>query len=150
MVTRRNFVIGAGALAVGLPTAAHAGTEHVINMLNKGADGKAMVFEPDFVRAAIGDTIKIVPVDKGHFAVALPNVWPADVPQVKGKLNTEIIFTCDKEGLFGLKCTPHYAMGMVALVQVGTGAVPDDVKALKFPGEVGKRFAEQLTKAGTV
>lgn len=123
-----------------------AGKEHIINMLNKGADGKAMVFEPDFVRAAIGDIIKIVPVDKGHFAVPLPKVWPKDVPEIKGKMNTEVVFTVDKEGLYGLKCTPHYAMGMVAIVQVGT-AVPDDVKALKFPGEVGKRFAAQLEKA---
>jgi pseudoazurin len=150
MVTRRNLVLGAGALAV-LPTAAKAaGTEHVINMLNKGADGKPMVFEPDFVRAAVGDTIVIKPVDKGHFAVTLPKVWVADVPEVKGKLNAEIKFTCDKEGLFGLKCTPHYAMGMVALIQVGKGPVPDDVKALKFPGEVGKRFAKQLELAGAV
>jgi pseudoazurin len=146
MVTRRTLLAGAGALAVGIPTAARAGTEHVINMLNKGADGKAMVFEPDFIRAAVGDTIKLVPVDKGHFAVTLPKVWPKDTAEVKGKLNTEVVFTVDKEGIFGLKCTPHYAMGMIALVQVGT-AVPDDIKAMKFPGEVGKRFAAQLEKA---
>jgi pseudoazurin len=149
MVTRRAVVLGASALAV-LPTAARAGTEHVINMLNKGADGKAMVFEPDFIRAAIGDTIKIVPVDKGHFAVPLPKVWPEGVTEIKGKMNIELVFTVDKEGLYGLKCTPHYAMGMVALVQVGTAPIPDEIKALKLPGEVGKRFAAQLEKAAAV
>ena len=32
--------------------------EIVVNMKNKGADGAVMVFEPSFVRAAVGDTIK--------------------------------------------------------------------------------------------
>lgn len=135
-----------GAMALGLVAPQAMAGEHIINMLNKGSDGKAMVFEPDFVRAAVGDTIKIVPVDKGHFAVPLPKVWPEGVAEVKGKMNTELVFTVDKEGVYGLKCTPHYAMGMVAMVQVGN-AVPDSVKALKFPGEVGKRFAAQLEKA---
>jgi pseudoazurin len=137
--------VAAAIVAVGLASPAFA-AEHVINMLNKGADGKAMVFEPDFVRAAVGDTIKIVPVDKGHFAVSLKKVWPAGVTEIKTKINTEYSFTVEKEGLYGLNCTPHYAMGMIAMVQVGT-SVPDDVKALKFPGEVGKRFAAQLEKA---
>lgn len=136
----------AGILALSAATHSASAAEHVINMLNKGADGKAMVFEPDFVRAAVGDTIKFVPVDKGHFAVPLPKVWPKDVPEVKGKMNAELVFTVDKEGIYGIKCTPHYAMGMVAMIQVGT-AIPDDVKALKFPGEVGKRFTAQLEKA---
>jgi pseudoazurin len=136
----------AGLVALGAVVQSASAAEHVINMLNKGADGKAMVFEPDFVRAAVGDTIKVVPVDKGHFAVPLPKVWPKDAAEVKGKMNTELVFTVDKEGVYGLKCTPHYAMGMVAIVQVGT-AVPDEVKALKFPGEVGKRFTAQLEKA---
>ena len=143
----KNLVAAlAGVLALGVAAHGASAAEHVINMLNKGADGKAMVFEPDFVRAAVGDTIKLVPVDKGHFAVSLNKVWPADVPKIKSKLNTELIFTVEKEGIYGLNCTPHYAMGMVAMVQVGT-AVPDDVKALKFPGEVGKRFTAQLEKA---
>ena len=121
--------------------------EHVISMKNKGADGAAMVFEPDFVRAAVGDTIKLVPVDKGHFAVPLPKVWPADVPPIKGKVNVELVFTVEKEGTYGLKCTPHYAMGMIALIQVGNAPIADDIKALVFPGPVGKRFAAELAKA---
>jgi pseudoazurin len=143
---RTTIAALAGVLALGVMTQGASAAEHIINMLNKGADGKAMVFEPDFVRAAVGDTIKVVPVDKGHFAVPLPKVWPKDSPEVKGKMNAELVFTVDKEGIYGLKCTPHYAMGMVAMVQVGT-AVPDDVKAMKFPGEVGKRFEGQLAKA---
>ncbi len=144
-----NKLILATASVIALSTVANnaSAAEHIINMKNKGADGKAMVFEPDFVRAALGDTIKIVPVDKGHFAVPLPKVWPAGAVEVKGKMNAELVFTVDKEGIYGLKCTPHYPMGMVAIVQVGTAPVSDEIKALKFPGEVGKRFAAELEKA---
>jgi pseudoazurin len=145
---KKIIVAAASVMALSFAAQGAFAAEHVINMLNKGADGKAMVFEPDFVRAAVGDTIKIVPVDKGHFAVPLPKVWPKDAAEVKGKMNAELVFTVDKEGVYGLKCTPHYAMGMIAMIQVGT-AVPDDVKALKLPGEVGKRFEAQLAKAAT-
>jgi pseudoazurin len=144
---KKSVIALAGLMALGLGATGASAAEHIINMLNKGADGKAMVFEPDFVRAAIGDTIKVVPVDKGHFAVPLPKVWPAGATEVKGKMNTELVFTVDKEGIYGLKCTPHYAMGMVAMIQVGTAPVADDIKALKLPGEGGKRFAAQLEKA---
>jgi pseudoazurin len=138
------------ALAVGflsLASLPSLAAEHIINMLNKGADGAPMVFEPSFVRAAIGDTIKFVPVDKGHFVVALPNLWPEGVTPAKSALNKEFVMTVDKDGLYGFKCTPHYAMGMVALVQVGNAPVTDAVKALKFPGESGKRMTAALEKA---
>jgi pseudoazurin len=131
----------------GLLTTSAFAAEHVVNMVNKGADGTAMVFEPGFVRVAVGDTVKFVPVDKGHFAVPLPGFWPKDVPEVKGKINTDFVVTFDKEGLFGFKCTPHYAMGMVALVQVGAAAVSDEIKAVKLPGNAGKRMAVALEQA---
>ncbi len=121
--------------------------EHVINMLNKGSDGTAMVFEPSFVRAAVGDTVKFVPVDKGHFAVPLPGFWPKDVPEIKGKVNVELVVTMDKEGIFGVKCTPHYAMGMVALIQVGAAQVTDEMKAVKLGPLAGKRMAVAIEAA---
>jgi pseudoazurin len=132
---------------LGLAALPSMAAEHIINMVNKGADGAPMVFEPSFVRAAVGDTVKFVPVDKGHFAVALPGMWPADVTPAKGAINKELVVTLDKDGLYGFKCTPHYAMGMVALVQVGTAPVTDEAKAVKLPGEAGKRMAAALEKA---
>jgi pseudoazurin len=145
MKTTRTTMIALSMLGMSvLPASA---TEHVINMVNKGADGTAMVFEPGFVRVAVGDTVKFVPVDKGHFAVPLPGFWPKDVPEVKGKINAEFIVTFDKEALYGFKCTPHYAMGMVALVQVGAAPVTDEIKAVKLPGNAGKRMEADLALA---
>jgi pseudoazurin len=148
MLTRRNLLIAAGAVAVGAPNVATASpTEHVINMLNKGADGEAMVFEPAFVKAAVGDTVKFVPVDKGHFAAALPGIWPEGVEQFKGKMNQEVTINVDKDAIYGIKCTPHYAMGMIAVIQVGTATVTDEIKAIKLPGKAGERMAAILAQA---
>ena len=36
-----------------------------------------------------------------------------------GKVNQEIAVTLTEPGLYGVKCLPHYAMGMVMLIQVG-------------------------------
>jgi pseudoazurin len=144
-MSMKSALVAAGLLgALSVPASA---AEHIINMLNKGADGTAMVFEPSFVRAAVGDTVKFVPVDKGHFAVTLPGMWPEGVAAAKGKVNVEFVVTMDKDGLYGFKCTPHYAMGMVALVQVGTAPVTDAVKAIKIPGPAGKRMEAALALA---
>jgi pseudoazurin len=143
-IVKSALVASALLAAATLPASA---AEHVINMLNKGADGTAMVFEPSFVRAAVGDTVKFVPVDKGHFAVALPGMWPEGVAEAKGKINVEFTVTLDKDGLYGFKCTPHYAMGMVALVQVGNAPVTDAAKAVKLPGKAGERMKAALEMA---
>ena len=121
--------------------------EIVVNLLNKGTDGTVMVFEPGFVRAAVGDTIKFVPVDKGHFVQGLPAMWPEGVADVKGKVNEELDVKVDKEGFYAFKCAPHYAMGMVALIQVGKAPVTDAIKAIKVPGPAGKRIEADLALA---
>ena len=81
-----------------------------------------MVFEPALCALPWATPSRFVPVDKGHSPCRC-QVWPKDVAEVKGKMNTEFVVTVDKEGIYGFKCTPHYAMGMVAMVQVGAAAV---------------------------
>ena len=55
------------ALAALIGTSAFAETFEV-QMLNKGSDGERMVFEPAFIQAAPGDTVKFVAADRGHNA----------------------------------------------------------------------------------
>ncbi len=119
----------------------------IINLKNKGADGTAMVFEPAFARAAVGDTIKFMPVDKGHFVQNLPMMWPEGMAEVKGKVSEELDFKVEKDGFYAFKCAPHFAMGMVALIQVGNAPVTDAVKAIKVPGPAGKRIEAALALA---
>lgn len=113
--------------------------EHEIHMLNKGEKGN-MVFEPDFIQAVTGDTIRFIPTDKTHNAESIPGMLPEGAEPFKGKVNEEITITVTAEGVYGIKCLPHYPMGMVALVVVGEPVNLDEAKGLKHPGMAKKRF----------
>ncbi len=105
------------ALAL-LAGAASASETHTVQMLNKGEDG-AMVFEPAFVQAQPGDIITFVPTDAGHNAATLEDLIPEGAEAFEGGMGEEISITVTEEGLYGVECTPHKMMGMVALIQVG-------------------------------
>lgn len=132
------------ALAVALGGAAIAET-HEVQMLNKGSDGERMVFEPSFIQAEPGDTIKFVAADKGHNAESLLGMMPGDAEAFKGKINEEIEVTLDAEGLYGVQCKPHYAMGMVMTIAVGdVDAAPEDFFEGRIPPKAKARFEAQL------
>ena len=129
-------------LAIGLAMTGPAlAAEHEIRMLNKGVKG-AMVFEPDFIKAAPGDTVKFVAVDKGHNAEGVKGMLPENAIPFKGKINEEIVVTLALEGVYGVKCAPHYGMGMVALIQVGAPVNLDAAKAVKHTGKAKKVLDE--------
>lgn len=131
-------------LAIGVALA-FAGTasaaEIEVKMLNKGEKG-TMVFEPDFVKAAPGDTIRFVPVDKGHNAETIKGMVPEGAEPFKSKFNEEFAVTLDDEGVYGVKCAPHYGMGMVALIEVGNPVNLDEAKAVKQTGKAKAAFAD--------
>ena len=124
--------------AVFLAGAVNAETIEV-RMLNKGEAG-TMVFEPAFVKAELGDTINFVSVDKGHNAESIKGMLPEGVEKFKSKLGADFSLTLDVEGLYGVKCTPHYALGMIALIQVGAAINYDDATSVKQKGKAKKRF----------
>lgn len=99
-----------------------------VHMLNKGEAGN-MVFEPGLTRIAVGDTVTFIAIDKGHNAETLPGMAPEGTTPFKGKVNEEIVVTFDQPGVYGVRCQPHFPMGMVGLIAVGVG--PFDVEALK-------------------
>lgn len=111
-----------------------------VQLLNKGAAG-AMVFEPSLVKVAVGDTVTFKPTDKGHNVESIKGMLPEGAEEIKGKTGVELVVTFTVPGAYGLKCMPHYAMGMVALVIVGDApANLDAVKAVKNPRAAQVRF----------
>lgn len=131
-----------------LATVPASAKEIVVQMKNTGAAG-SMVFEPSFIKAAPGDTIRFKPTDASHNAETIPTLLPAGAMPMKGAMNKEVTLTVTKVGLYGIKCMPHFSMGMVALVQVGKPA-PADIaaaKAVKLPPLAAKRMGAML--AGT-
>ncbi|MFN4129246.1 MAG: pseudoazurin [Paracoccaceae bacterium] len=129
----------AASLAVLLLAPAAQAENFDVHMLNKGADG-AMVFEPAFVKAAVGDTVTFISTDKGHNAEDIKGMLPEGVETFKSKMGEDYVLTLTAEGLYGVKCTPHYAMGMVALIQAGAPVNLDAMTAVVLKGKAKTRF----------
>jgi pseudoazurin len=138
----KTFAMLALAATVAFTGAASA-AEHEVTMLNKGTKG-AMVFEPDFIRAEPGDTIRFVATHKSHNAETIKGMLPAGVAEFKGKINEEIVYEVTAEGVYGIKCTPHYGMGMVMLISVGASTNIEEAKTVKHPGKAKAHFEELL------
>jgi pseudoazurin len=131
--------------AVVVPHLATA-AEHIVEMRNRDDAKNSMAFQPGFVKVDVGDTVKFVPTDKSHNTESVLDVWPEGVPPVKGAFSKEVVFTAEKEGLYVLKCAPHYGMGMVVLVQVGKPVNLDKIKEYKATGLAKKRLDGEIAK----
>jgi pseudoazurin len=114
---------------------------HEVKMLNRGAAG-AMVYEPDHLRIAPGDTVRFLPTQSGHNAASVPGLLPAGADGFKSKLNLPFEQTFSVPGLYGIQCIPHLAMGMVMLIQVGDGH--DSELPAALPARAQARFKAQL------
>lgn len=138
----KNLFIG---LAVGGLMAGGAFAETFdVQMLNRGEAG-TMVFEPAFVRIAPGDTVRFVATDRSHNAEAILEMIPEGTEAFKGRINEEIEITLDVDGLYAVKCTPHFAMGMVITIAVGEDVtLPDGYLEGRLPPRAKERFADQL------
>lgn len=139
----KKFRIAAGLLVAGLALGLNSASaeEIVVKMLNRGDSG-TMVFEPGFVKAKVGDTIKFVAVDAGHNAETIPGFLPDGATPLAGKAGQTVEMTITKEGLYGIRCHPHYGLGMVALIEAGKPVNLDAVKALHIP----RKSEEKLEK----
>lgn len=133
-------------VAVALTGAAQA-AEFTVNMVNKGADGQAMQFEPAFLKVAPGDVVHFVEVDAGHDSESL--LVPDGAQPWKGKISQNLDVTLTAPGLYVFKCAPHYPMGMVGLIEVGDApANVAAVKALTMPSKPTAKIGELLEDAG--
>lgn len=142
-ISRRQFVAGsvaALAIPVALAPSQARAAEHEVKMLNRGEDGP-MVFEPSLIRVAAGDTVKFVPTDRSHNAETVRDMLPEGGETFKGAINKEVSVTFTVPGVYGVKCLPHFAMGMVALVVVDDPSSNlEAAKAVKNPPKAQERF----------
>jgi pseudoazurin len=141
---RKIFMLATAAVLVTMAGGAFA-AEIEVKMLNKGAEG-AMVFEPALIKVAPGDTVKFISTDKGHNAESIKGMLPTDATPFLGKLGADVAVTFDKPGVYGVKCLPHYGMGMVAMVVVGTPTNLDEAKAVPQVGKAKQVMAGLFEK----
>src|SRR5690606_38347320 len=112
---------------------------HMVKMLNRNETG-GMVYEPDYLEIAPGDTVKFLKASIGHNAATIDGFLPRQAVPCKGKINEEIEVTFTEAGFYGVKCTPHYDMGMVMLIQVGNEKPSSVTLPEGMPGDAAARF----------
>src|SRR5690606_38003569 len=111
----RNLAIKFAAAGILAMLAAPALAENIeVHMVNKGAEG-AMVFEAAYIKANPCDTNTFIPVDKGHNVESIQDMIPGGAEKVKSQVNENYVLTVPQPGAYLVKCTPHYALGMIAL-----------------------------------
>ena len=131
-----GMVLAVAAFGAGIASAADVD----VQMLNKGESG-VMVFEPSLVQVQPGDTVHFIATDKSHDVESVKGMLPDGVEPFKGKMNENFDLTVTEEGVYGVKCTPHFPMGMVALVVVGDPSSNlEAAKAVKNPKKAQERF----------
>jgi pseudoazurin len=138
------FAVAVSAL---LASVAANAAEHEVKMLNKGAEG-IMVFEPNVVKVAPGDSVHFVAADKGHNVESIDGMIPEGAAPFKGEMNKDVTVTLDKPGVYGFKCKPHYGMGMVGLIVVGEPVNKTAAAAVEQKGKAKKKFEELLGQIG--
>ena len=137
-------IVSSFAITLALSGAA-AAEEFEVHMLNRG-DAGTMIFEPSFLRVAAGDTVKFIATDRGHNAESIEGMIPEGAEAFEGRVNEEIDVTFDVEGLYGVRCKPHYAMGMVMTIAVGEiDTAPEGFLEGRIPRSAMGRFEEQVS-----
>lgn len=99
-----------------------------IKMVNADASGQVMIFDPPFVKANVGDTVTFLPTDMMHNSQSVPNLIPSSANSWNGAMNEKIIVELNAEGVYVYQCTPHIALGMIGVIQVGNPINIDDIK----------------------
>jgi pseudoazurin len=123
--------------------------DHQVQMLNKDSEGRAMQFEPAFLKIAPGDSVTFVATNKGHNTESILTLMPEGAEPWKGKMNEEVTVTFATEGLYAYKCQPHLGLGMVGLIQVGDApAALDQAEVEKLPQRPEDRLLELIAQAG--
>lgn len=115
-------------------------------MLNRGEKGP-MVFEPDFLEIAPGDRVRFVPTHKSHNAATIDGMVPEGAEGFKSRINDEFETGFEKPGFYGIKCSPHYGMGMVMLIKVGDAGLPQSYRTVDVPGRAKPRLDDLFDQA---
>ena len=141
----RSYLMMAAVAAVMAVAGGANAAEIEVKMLNKGTEGM-MVFEPALVKLAPGDTVNFVSTDKGHNAETIKGMLPDGAATFIGKTGEDVAVKFEQAGIYGVKCAPHYGMGMVAMIVVGTPANEDQAKAVPQIGKARQVFAALFAK----
>ena len=141
-------LIGIATLGLALSAAAATASAKTVevHMKSQGAAGM-MVFEPALIQVAKGDTVHFILGDPSHNAESIAGMLPDGAAPIAGAMGKDVTVTFTVPGVYGVKCKPHYTMGMVALVAVGKAPgnlAAARAAAAKLPPLAAKRMEPML------
>lgn len=93
-----------------------AAAEHTVQMLNNGPEG-SMVFSPQHLTVAVGDTVRFKSVNSGHYVRSL--ALPDGVEPWLSEEDQDYRVRIDQPGVYFYMCPPHLMMAMVGFIQAG-------------------------------
>ena len=99
-----------------------------VKMVNADASGQVMIFDPPFLKANVGDTVTFLPTDMLHNSQSVPGLVPFSAKAWNGAMNEKITIKLNTEGVYVYQCTPHIALGMIGIIQVGNPINIDDIQ----------------------
>lgn len=126
------------ALALALLASPVLSETYDVQMFNRSENGP-MIYEPSFLRIAPGDSVRFIPTQPGHNAATIDDMIPPGAEHFKSRINEDFTVTLTEPGSYGIKCSPHIAMGMVMLIEVGDDAPPPELPA-DLPEKAQARF----------
>jgi pseudoazurin len=134
------------ALAAGTVPALAA--DYEVQMLNRGTAGGTMVFEPAYLAVEPGDTVTFVATDRGHNAEIISGMLPEGAEPFRGRMGQPLTVTFGVPGVYGYKCLPHMALGMVGVIVVGDPAGNlETARAAEPSGKAGQVMDGLLAQA---
>ncbi|MCB5410660.1 pseudoazurin [Pseudogemmobacter faecipullorum] len=104
---------------------------HEVGMYNRSENGP-MIYEPSFLAIAPGDSVRFIPTQPSHNAATIEDMLPEGATPFRSGINEDFTVTFTLPGAYGIRCSPHYAMGMVMLIhvgEVGETALPESLPA---------------------
>lgn len=78
-------------------------------------------FLPDIVRAQVGDDIAFRNMS-AHFVEGVPGMWPAGASELRSATGADYDYRLEQEGLYVIKCPPHWGARMGLVIAVGDPA----------------------------
>lgn len=138
------FAFAAPVIAQELPM------EYTAEMWNADPEDKArkMVFSDEVIKVAPGATITWLATNKGHNVEFIDGPDGVELP-AKSKLGVDATVTLTEPGVYVYVCSPHVAMGMIAIVVVGE-ATPEQIAMAadaKLRGKSAVKLEELLGQA---
>ncbi len=115
---------------------------HEVQMFNRNEQG-AMIYQPEYLQIAPGDSVRFIPTQPSHNAATIDGMIPEGATPFKSKINEDFTVTLTESGRYGIKCSPHFAMGMVMVIDVGDVGVAQELPE-DLPHRAMQRFRDIL------